>query len=247
MKNKLLAEFIGTFWLVFGGCGAALFAAGYPKLGIGFVGVSIAFGLTVITMAYSIGHISGAHLNPAVTIGLWIGGRFPKKEVIPYIIVQVLGSLLASFFLYIIAKGHPGFNLSHGFTTNGYGLRSPGHYNLLSCLITELILSGMFIFVILGVTHKLSVPSVSGLIIGGVLTLINLVCIPITNCSVNPARSTGPALFVGDAALHQLWLFWLAPILGAIIGAYIYKNLCPETEIVELSPDRKINLLEGNY
>ncbi|MFI3256492.1 MAG: aquaporin Z, partial [Psittacicella sp.] len=187
MIKKLFAEFIGTFWLVFAGCGAALFAANFPHDGIGFVGVSLAFGLTVVTMAYAIGHISGAHLNPAITIGLWVGGRFPMREVLPYIIVQVLGSILAATIMYVIAIGHPGFSLSQGFTTNGYGARSPGHYDLVSCFVAEFVLMAMFVFVVLGATHKLSVPAASGMVIGGVLFLINLVSIPITNCSVNPA------------------------------------------------------------
>ncbi|SKC34245.1 Aquaporin Z [Photobacterium piscicola] len=235
MIRKLIAEFIGTGWLVLGGCGSAVLAAAYPDLGIGFLGVALAFGLTVVTMAYSIGHISGCHLNPAVTVGLWVGGRFPKHDVIFYIIAQVLGGIAGSSILYIIASGHSGFDLTNGFASNGYGDHSPGHYSLLSAFITEVMMTFMFLFIILGVTHKLSSPQMAGLTIGLSLTLIHLISIPITNTSVNPARSTGPALFVGDWAISQLWMFWLAPLIGAIFAGLIYRWLCPTDEYRQIS------------
>ncbi|PSV32529.1 aquaporin Z [Photobacterium sp. GB-27] len=230
MMRKLVAEFIGTFWLVLGGCGSAVLAAAYPDLGIGFLGVALAFGLTVVTMAYAIGHISGCHLNPAVTVGLWAGNRFPAGEVIPYIISQVLGAIAGAAVLYVIASGHAGFNLAGGFASNGYGEHSPGHYSLLSSFVTEVVMTFMFLFVILGATHKLASPQMSGLVIGLALTLIHLVSIPVTNTSVNPARSTGPALFVGDWATSQLWMFWVAPLIGAVLAGWVYRWLAPNND-----------------
>lgn len=225
--KKLVAEFIGTFWLVLGGCGSAVLAAGFPELGIGFVGVSIAFGLTVLTMAYAIGHISGCHLNPAVSVGLWVGGRFDGKELIPYIIAQVLGGVTAAAVLYTIASGKPGFELG-SFAANGYGEHSPGGYSLLSAFVSEVVMTCIFLIVILGSTHGKAPSGFAGIAIGLALTLIHLISIPVTNTSVNPARSTSQALFVGDWALGQLWLFWLAPILGAAIAGLIYKALSPD-------------------
>lgn len=225
--KKLVAEFIGTLWLVFGGCGSAVLAAGYPELGIGFVGVSLAFGLTVITMAYAIGHISGCHLNPAVSIGLWVGGRFEGKDVFPYILAQVMGGIAGAAILYIIATGKPGFELG-GFAANGYGAYSPGGYGMTSALIIEIVLTFIFLFVILGSTYTKAPRGFAGLAIGLCLTLIHLISIPVTNTSVNPARSTSQALFAGDWAIGQLWLFWLAPIIGAVIAGLVYKFLSPE-------------------
>jgi aquaporin Z len=225
--KKLVAEFIGTLWLVLGGCGAAVLAAGFPELGIGFVGVAIAFGLTVVTMAYAIGHISGCHLNPAVSIGLWMGGRFDKKDLIPYIIAQVLGGIAGAGILYLIASGKPGFELG-GFAANGYGENSPGGYGMMAALITEVVMTFMFLIVILGATHSKAPKGFAGLAIGLALTLIHLISIPVTNTSVNPARSTSQALFVGDWATAQLWLFWVAPIIGAILAGIVYKYLSPE-------------------
>jgi aquaporin Z len=227
--KKLIAEFIGTLWLVLGGCGSAVLAAGYPELGIGFAGVALAFGLTVVTMAYAIGHISGCHLNPAVSIGLWIGGRFDKKDLVPYIIAQLLGATAGAVILYLIASGKPGFELGD-FAANGFGDHSPGGYSMLSALVTEIVLTFMFLIVILGSTHPKAPKYLAGLAIGLSLTLIHLISIPVTNTSVNPARSTSQAIFVGDWALDQLWLFWLAPIVGAILAGAVYKYLAPETE-----------------
>ncbi|MDR0801095.1 aquaporin Z [Fluviicola sp.] len=227
--KKLLAEFIGTFWLVLGGCGSAVLAAGFPELGIGFVGVAIAFGLTVLTMAYAIGHISGCHLNPAVTIGLWAGGRFEAKDVLPYIISQVLGGIAGAGILYLIASGKPGFELG-GFAANGYGAHSPGGYTMGSALITEMVMTFLFLIIILGATHKNASAGFAGIAIGLGLTLIHLISIPVTNTSVNPARSTSQAIFVQGWALEQLWLFWLAPILGAVIAGLAYKYLAPNKE-----------------
>ncbi|WP_305421303.1 aquaporin Z [Photobacterium leiognathi] len=228
--KKLVAEFIGTFWLVLGGCGSAVLAAAYPDLGIGFLGVALAFGLTVVTMAYAIGHISGCHLNPAVTVGLWAGNRFPTGEVVPYVISQVLGGIAGAAVLYVIASGHAGFDLSGGFASNGYGEHSPGHYSLLSSFVTEVVMTFMFLFVILGATHKLASPQMAGLAIGLALTLIHLISIPVTNTSVNPARSTGPALFVGDWATSQLWMFWVAPLIGAVLAGWVYRWLAPNND-----------------
>ncbi|SJZ92069.1 Aquaporin Z [Photobacterium toruni] len=235
MMRKLVAEFIGTGWLVLGGCGSAVLAAAYPDLGIGFLGVALAFGLTVVTMAYAIGHISGCHLNPAVTVGLWAGGRFPTSDVIPYIASQVLGGIAGAGVLYIIASGQAGFDLANGFASNGYGAHSPGHYSLLSAFVTEVVMTFMFLFVILGATHKLASPQMAGLAIGLALTLIHLISIPVTNTSVNPARSTGPALFVGDWATSQLWMFWVAPLIGAVIAGVVYRWLCPDNEYRSVS------------
>ncbi len=230
MMKKLVAECIGTFWLVLGGCGSAVLAAAYPDLGIGFLGVALAFGLTVVTMAYAIGHISGCHLNPAVTVGLWAGNRFPTGEVVPYVISQVLGGIAGAAVLYVIASGHAGFDLAGGFASNGYGEHSPGHYSLLSSFVTEVVMTFMFLFVILGATHKLASPQMAGLAIGLALTLIHLISIPVTNTSVNPARSTGPALFVGDWATSQLWMFWVAPLIGAVLAGWVYRWLAPNND-----------------
>lgn len=225
--KKLIAEGIGTSWLVLGGCGSAVLAAAYPHLGIGFVGVAIAFGLTVVTMAYAIGHISGCHLNPAVTIGLWIGGRFPKKDVVPYIISQVIGGILGAAILYIIASGKPDVYLG-GFASNGYGAHSPGGYSMIAALVAEVVLTFMFLTVILGATHSKAPKGFAGLAIGLALTLIHLISIPVTNTSVNPARSTSQAVFAGGWAIEQLWLFWVAPIVGALLAGMVYKWLSPD-------------------
>lgn len=221
--KKYGAEFFGTFWLVLGGCGSAVLAAAFPQLGIGFAGVSLAFGLTVLTMAFAIGHISGCHLNPAVSIGLWAGGRFPAKDLVPYIVSQVLGGIAAGGVLYLIASGKAGFDLAGGFASNGYGEHSPGGYNLVSALVTEVVMTMMFLLVILGATDKRAPQGFAPIAIGLCLTLIHLISIPVTNTSVNPARSTGVALFVGDWAVAQLWLFWVAPIVGAVLGALVYR------------------------
>jgi len=226
--KKYGAELFGTFWLVLGGCGSAVLAAAFPNVGIGLLGVSMAFGLTVLTMAFAIGHISGCHLNPAVSVGLWAGGRFPAKELPPYIIAQVLGAVLAGGVLYLIASGKAGFDLSAGFASNGYGAHSPGGYSLLAALITEVVMTMMFLLVILGATDKRAPQGFAPIAIGLCLTLIHLISIPVTNTSVNPARSTGVALFVGDWALSQLWLFWVAPIVGSLLGAAIYRFLGSE-------------------
>lgn len=225
--KKLVAEFIGTSWLVLGGCGSAVLAAAYPQLGIGFVGVAIAFGLTVVSMAYAIGHISGCHLNPAVSIGLWAGGRFDQKELLPYIVAQVLGAIAGASILYIIATGKAGFEVG-GFASNGYGEHSPGGYNMVAALVTEIVMTFMFLIIILGSTHSKAPNGFAGLVIGLGLTLIHLISIPVTNTSVNPARSTSQALFAGDWALTQLWLFWVAPIIGALLAGIVYKMLSPE-------------------
>lgn len=222
--KKLIAEFIGTLWLVLGGCGSAVLAAGFPELGIGFLGVALAFGLTVLTMVYAIGHISGCHLNPAVSIGLWIGGRFEAKELIPYIIAQVLGGIAGAAILYLIATGKPGASIG-SFAANGFGDHSPGGFNMTAALISEIVMTFMFLMVILGATHKKAPKGFAGIAIGLSLTLIHLISIPVTNTSVNPARSTSQALFVGDWALSQLWLFWIAPIIGAVIAGVVYKYL----------------------
>jgi aquaporin Z len=223
MMRKLTAEAIGTFWLTFGGCGSAVIAAGFPQVGIGLLGVSLAFGLTVLTMAFAIGHISGCHLNPAVSIGLWAGGRFPAKDLLPYIVAQVIGGVVAGGALYLIASGKAGFSLSGGFASNGYGAHSPGGYALGSALITEVVMTMMFLVVILGATDKRAPAGFAPIAIGLCLTLIHLISIPVTNTSVNPARSTGVALFAGGWAVEQLWLFWVAPIVGALIGAVVYR------------------------
>ncbi|MFC0667886.1 aquaporin Z [Azotobacter chroococcum] len=221
--NRYGAEFLGTFWLVLGGCGSAVLAAAFPEVGIGLHGVSLAFGLTVLTMAYAIGHISGCHLNPAVSIGLWAGGRFPAKDLAPYIAAQVLGGIAAGAVLYVIASGTAGFDVAKGFASNGYGAHSPGGYSLLAALVTEVVMTLFFLLIILGATDKRAPAGFAPIAIGLALTLIHLISIPVTNTSVNPARSTGVAVFVGDWALAQLWLFWVAPIVGALIGAVVYR------------------------
>jgi len=222
LQKKLTAEFIGTFWLVLGGCGSAVLAAAFPEVGIGLLGVSLAFGLTVMTLVYGLGHISGAHFNPAVSFGLWVGGRFEGKELLPYILAQVLGGIGGAAVLYLIASGKPDFELG-GFAANGYGANSPGGYGLTAALITEVVMTMMFLLIILGATDKRAPAGFAGIAIGLGLTLIHLISIPVTNTSVNPARSTSQALFVGDWALGQLWLFWVAPVVGAIIAGVIYK------------------------
>ncbi|MEQ6346241.1 aquaporin Z [Vibrio cyclitrophicus 1F53] len=222
--NRYIAEMFGTFWLVLGGCGSAVLAAAFPDVGIGLLGVSLAFGLTVLTMAFAIGHISGCHLNPAVTIGLWSGGRFDGKDVAPYIIAQVIGGIIAGGVLFVIASGQAGFDVvSSGFASNGYGEHSPGDYSLTAALVCEVVMTMVFLFVIMGATDSKAPAGFAPIAIGLCLTLIHLVSIPVTNTSVNPARSTGVAVFVGDWAVSQLWLFWIAPIIGAVIGAAIYK------------------------
>jgi aquaporin Z len=225
MFRKCLAEFIGTFWLVLGGCGSAVLAATFPQTGIGFAGVALAFGLTVLTAAYSLGPISGGHFNPAVTVGLWAGGRFPARQIAPYIVVQVAGAIVAAAVLYAIASGKPGFDAGAGFAANGYGEHSPGGYSLASSLICELVMTFMFVLVILGATHTRAPVGFAGLAIGLALTLIHLISIPVTNTSVNPARSTGPALFAGTWALAQLWLFWLAPLVGGALAGVLYRTV----------------------
>ena len=224
IMNKYIAECFGTFWLVLGGCGSAVLAAGFPQVGIGLLGVSLAFGLTVLTMAYAIGHISGCHLNPAVSLGLYAGGRFPASELLPYIIAQVFGGIIAGGVLYVIASGQVGFDVvASGFAANGFGEHSPGKYSLAAALVTEVVMTMMFLIVILGATDKRAPAGFAPIAIGLCLTLIHLISIPVTNTSVNPARSTGVAVFVGDWATSQLWLFWIAPIVGAVLGAIAYK------------------------
>ncbi len=223
--RKCLAEGIGTFWLTFGGCGSAVIAAGFPDVGIGLLGVSFAFGLTVLTMAYAIGHISGCHLNPAVTVGLAAGGRFPARDILPYIVSQVIGAIIGAAVLYVIASGAAGFDLAKGFASNGYGEHSPGGYSLTAALVAEIVLTAMFLFIIMGSTHGKAPLGFAPIAIGLGLTLIHLISIPVTNTSVNPARSTGPALFVGGWALQQLWLFWVAPLIGGALGGFIYRSL----------------------
>ena len=223
LVGRSAAEFVGTFWLVLGGCGSAVLAAAFPQLGIGFVGVALAFGLTVLTMAFAVGHISGGHFNPAVTVGLLVGGRFPPGGVVPYVVAQVLGAVAAAAVLAVIASGKPGFDLvASGFAANGYGDHSPGHFALLSCLVCEVVMTMIFIFVILGATDSRAPAGFAPIPIGLCLTLIHLISIPVTNTSVNPARSTGQALFVGGWALEQLWLFWVAPLIGAALGGILY-------------------------
>ena len=223
--NKYLAESLGTFWLVLGGCGSAVLAAAFPQVGIGLHGVSLAFGLTVLTMAYAIGHISGCHLNPAVSVGLWAAGRFDGRQLLPYIVSQVLGATLAAAVLYLIASGKADFSTAGGFASNGYGAHSPGGYNLTAALVTEVVMTAIFLVVILGATDERAPAGFAPIAIGLCLTLIHLVSIPVTNTSVNPARSTGVALFVGDWAVQQLWAFWVAPIVGALLGATVYKMM----------------------
>lgn len=222
------AEFLGTFWLVLGGCGSAVLAAAFPQVGIGLHGVSLAFGLTVLTMAFAIGHISGCHLNPAVSIGLWAGGRFPANQLLPYIVAQVLGAVVAGGVLYLIASGAAGFDVSKGFASNGYGAHSPGGYSMMAALLTEVVMTMFFLIIIMGATDPRAPAGLAPIAIGLALTLIHLISIPVTNTSVNPARSTGVALFVGDWAVAQLWLFWLAPIAGAVLGAGAYRLIASE-------------------
>jgi aquaporin Z len=227
-SKKYAAEAIGTFWLTFAGCGSAVIAAGFPQMGIGFVGVALTFGLSVVTMAYAIGHISGCHLNPAVTVGLAAGGRFPSGQILPYIVAQVIGAIAAAALLYVIASGAPGFDVSKGFAANGYDAHSPGQYNMMVCFITEVVMTMMFLFIIMGATHGKAPAGFAPLAIGLTLVMIHLVSIPVTKTSVNPARSTGPALFVGGWALAQLWLFWVAPLIGGALGGVIYRWLSDE-------------------
>ena len=229
LSQKLGAEFIGTFWLVLGGCGSAVLAASFPEVGIGLLGVSLAFGLTVMTLIYGLGHISGAHFNTAVSVGLWVGGRFESKELLPYIIAQVLGGIAGAGVLYVIASGKAGFELG-GFAANGYGANSPGGYGLFSALVAEIVMTMMFLMIILGATDKRAPAGFAGIAIGLGLTLIHLISIPVTNTSVNPARSTSQAIFVGDWAIGQLWLFWVAPIVGAILAGLIYKMFFNKSE-----------------
>ncbi len=228
-STKMGAEFLGTFWLVLGGCGSAVLAATFPGLGIGFHGVALAFGLTVLTMAFAVGHISGAHFNPAVTCGLWAGGRIGAADVAPYIVAQVLGAVAAASVLYVIASGAPGFSLAGGFAANGYGAHSPGGYTLAAALVCEIVMTAFFLLVIMGATDTRAPKGFAPIAIGLALTLIHLISIPVTNTSVNPARSTGQALFVGDWAIGQLWLFWVAPIIGAVIGAVAYRAIAGRT------------------
>jgi aquaporin Z len=238
MFRKCVAEAIGTFWLTFAGCGSAVIAAGFPEVGIGLLGVSFAFGLTVLTMAYAIGHVSGCHLNPAVTLGLAAGGRFPSRDIGPYVAAQVIGAVVAAALLYAIASGSPAFDLAKGFAANGYGEHSPGKYGLVSGFLAEVVLTMMFLFVIMGATHGKAPAGFAPLAIGLCLTLIHLVGIPITNTSVNPARSTGPALFVGGWALAQLWLFWVAPLIGGVLGGVLYRWLSeePSAQVTGVAP-----------
>jgi aquaporin Z len=234
MSRRVVAEFFGTFWLVFGGCGAAVLAAGFPNLGIGFLGVSFAFGLTVLTMAYAVGHVSGGHFNPAVTLGLWAAGRCANKHVLPYIVAQVVGAILAAAALWVIATGKPDW-IAGGFASNGYGDLSPGKYGLAACLMTEILATFFFLFIIIGTTSKGAASGFAGIPIGLALTLIHLVTIPVTNTSVNPARSTGPALFAGTAYVGQLWLFWLAPIIGAVIAGLLTRWMYEQEAILDTS------------
>lgn len=220
-----VAEFFGTFWLVLGGCGSAVLAAAFPDVGIGLLGVSLAFGLTVLTMAYAIGHISGCHLNPAVSVGLWFGGRFPANQLLPYIVAQVVGAIVAGGVLYVIASGQAGFDVAAGFASNGYAEHSPGQYSMLAALVTEIVMTMMFLVIILGATDERAPKGFAPIAIGLGLTLIHLISIPVTNTSVNPARSTGVGVYVGDWAVSQLWLFWVAPIIGAVLGAVVYKYI----------------------
>jgi aquaporin Z len=225
MVKRMGAEFFGTFWLVLGGCGSAVLAAAYPELGIGFVGVSLAFGLTVLTMAYAVGHISGCHLNPAVSLGLWIGGRFAARDLVPYVVAQVAGGIAGGGILFLIASGAPNFDITGGFATNGFGLHSPGGYTLAAALVCEIVLTAMFLLVILGATDERAPKGFAPIAIGLALTLIHLISIPVTNTSVNPARSTGVAIFQGGWAIQQLWLFWVAPLVGAVVGGMGYRLL----------------------
>jgi aquaporin Z len=235
LKKKAMAEFLGTFWLVFGGCGSAVLAAAFPGLGIGFLGVAFAFGLTVLTMAYAIGHISGCHLNPAVSVGLLVGRRFPASDLLPYVVAQVAGAIVAAAVLFVIATGKAGFDVSSGFASNGYGTHSPGGYSLLACLVAEIVLTFMFLIIILGATDRRAPQGLAPIAIGLGLTLIHLIGIPVTNTSVNPARSTGPALFAGGWALQQLWLFWIAPLIGAALAGITYTAVWAERVAPDLT------------
>ncbi|WP_312553431.1 aquaporin Z [Massilia sp.] len=239
MLRKLIAEFIGTFWLVLGGCGSAVLAATFPEVGIGLTGVSLAFGLTVLTAAYALGPISGGHFNPAVTLGLWAGGRFPAKLIGPYMLIQVAGAIAAAAVLYAIASGKPGFDAAAGFAANGYGEHSPGNYALGSAIICEVVMTFMFVLIILGATHARAPVGFAGLAIGLALTLVHLISIPVTNTSVNPARSTGPALFAGAWAVSQLWLFWLAPLLGGTLAGALYRILLEREEAPSVTGERR--------
>jgi aquaporin Z len=230
LARRLSAEFIGTLWLVLGGCGSAVLAAAFPSLGIGFAGVALAFGLTVLTGAYALGHISGGHFNPAVSVGLWAGKRFPANDLLPYIIAQVLGAIAGAGILYLIASGKSGFSTAGGFASNGFADHSPGHYEIVACFVAEVVMTFFFLIVILGSTHRLAPAGFAPIAIGLCLTLIHLISIPVTNTSVNPARSTGPAIFVGGWALSQLWLFWVAPILGALLAGFFYTWLVGDDE-----------------
>lgn len=225
LSKRAIAEFLGTFWLVFGGCGSAVLAAAFPQLGIGFYGVALAFGLTVLTMAYAIGHISGCHLNPAVSVGLVTGKRFPVTDLLPYVVAQVIGAIAAAGVLYVIASGKGGFSLGNGFASNGYGIHSPGGYSLFACLVAEVVLTAFFLMIIMGATDRRAPAGFAPIAIGLALTLIHLIGIPVTNLSVNPARSTGPAIFVGGWAISQLWLFWVAPIIGGALGGALYAGI----------------------
>ena len=238
MQKKLAAEFFGTFWLVLGGCGAAVFAAGFPTLGIGFAGVALAFGLTVLTMVYAVGHISGGHFNPAVSVGLAVAGRFSWGELIPYVIAQVVGAIAGAIIIYLIASGNAEFSLANGFASNGYGEHSPGKYPMISALIAEIVLTAFFLIVILGATNKRAPAGFAGIAIGLTLTLIHLISIPIDNTSVNPARSTSQAIFVGGWAMAQLWLFWVGPIIGGALGGVIYKALLTHPEEMTITEAR---------
>ena len=232
IAKKAMAEFIGTFWLVFGGCGAAVVSAAYPGLGIGFVGVALAFGLTVLTMAFAIGHISGCHLNPAVSVGLLVGKRFPASDLLPYVVSQLLGGMAGAGVLFLIASGKAGFDATQGFASNGYGLHSPGGYSMPACLVAEIVLTFMFLMIILGATDKRAPQGFAPIAIGLGLTLIHLIGIPITNLSVNPARSTAPALFAGGWAVQQLWLFWVAPLVGGALAGVVYPAIAAEEQTV---------------
>jgi aquaporin Z len=246
MAKRLAAELIGTAWLVLGGCGSAVLAAAFPNVGIGLLGVSLAFGLTVLTMAYAVGHISGCHLNPAVSVGLFVGGRFPGKDLLPYIVVQVCGGALGATALYVIASGNPDFSLAGGFAANGYAEHSPGHYSLLAGFVSEVVMTFGFLFVILGSTHGRAPKGFAPLAIGLCLTLIHLVSIPVTNTSVNPARSTGTALFAGAWALSQLWMFWVAPLVGAAIAGVVYRWLGREdTDVIGEPESAPIDVIKG--
>jgi aquaporin Z len=242
MSRRVVAEFFGTFWLTFGGCGSAVLAAGFPGLGIGFLGVAFAFGLTVLTMAYAVGHISGGHFNPAVTLGLWAGGRCANKHVIPYLVAQLVGAILAAAVLWVIASGKPDW-IAGGFAANGYGNLSPGKYGLAACFVTEILATFFFLFIIIGTTSKGAATGFAGIPIGLSLTLIHLVTIPVTNTSVNPARSTGPALFAGGAYIGQLWLFWLAPIAGAVIAGLLTRWMYRDEAILDtiVVEERRVN------